>query len=410
MANKLLTISMITRQAIRLWRNSNAFLMHINRQYDKSFAENGAKIGDQLRVRYPNDFTVRTGPVAQVQDTSELQTTLTLADQNGVDVSYSSVDRALSLDDFSERVLAPMVNNLTGYVATGVMSIAALQASSYVSNVTGGVMSSPTQKTIAQARAALLNYSAPPSPRRFVTSPDSNANILAQLTTLYNPVSDISKQYASGQMGDALGFRFMEDQTVQIFTTGNLTQNSAQVNGAGQTGTNLVVLPLAASINEGDILTIAGVYAANRITKQSQGKLATFVATQFVPAGATSIPIYPAIIPPAANGSQTQYQTVMQSPANGAYVNPVDALAPGTSYVRNLAFVPEAITFVTADLPIPRGVHEAHRDQYDGVSMRMITDYNIGTDQYITRLDVLWGATVLRGEWMVVVPDVPVAA
>lgn len=407
MANQLLTLSMITKQAVRLWRNTNAFLMHLDRQYDSEWSDSGAKIGATLRIRYPNDFTVRRGPIAEVQDTNELQTTLVLADQVGTDMSYSSTDLRLSLQDYSKRVLAPAVNVVAGDIATQVMQGSENGgASNWAANITGGVLSTPNQSTILKARAALVNASAPASIRRFVTSPDSNASIVAGLTTLYNPEKEISKQYMSGEMGSALGFQFMEDQTVITHTNGTLAQGSATVNGAGQSGQQLVVNALAGSLNAGDIITIAGAYAVNRITKASLGKLLTFAVTASVPAGSTVIPIYPAMIGPSASGSQVQYQTVSALPANGAAVNPVGGLPAGATYVKNLAFVPEAITLATADLPLPKGVHDAAREQYDGISMRMVTAFNIGTDQYITRLDVLFGVAYLRPEWVVVVPDV----
>ena len=85
MANSLLTINMITREAVRLWKNSNAFLQNVDMQYDDSFAVTGAKIGTALRIRLPNDFTVTTGPAISVQDTQEQSTTLTVATQKHVD-------------------------------------------------------------------------------------------------------------------------------------------------------------------------------------------------------------------------------------------------------------------------------------------------------------------------------------
>ena len=87
MANSLLTIDMITREAVRLFRNSNWFLRTIGRQFDEEFGRAGAKIGQQLRIRLPNDYTLRTGPTAVPQGTNEQQTTLVLATQMGVDVS-----------------------------------------------------------------------------------------------------------------------------------------------------------------------------------------------------------------------------------------------------------------------------------------------------------------------------------
>ena len=117
MSNSLLSINMITREAIMLWRNSNEFIRNINMQYDDSFARSGGKIGQSLRIRLPNDYTVRTGPAASPQDTTETSTTLVVSTQKGVDIEFNSVERTMTLDDFSARVLAPMVNNLAGAVA-----------------------------------------------------------------------------------------------------------------------------------------------------------------------------------------------------------------------------------------------------------------------------------------------------
>src|SRR3954465_8090929 len=112
---------MITREAVRLFRNSNWYLRTINRQHDDEFGRSGRKIGSQLRIPLPNDYVVRSGPTAVPQSTNEQSTTLTLATQMGVDVSFSSAERELSLDDYSKRVLAPAVNNLAGAVAQQIM-------------------------------------------------------------------------------------------------------------------------------------------------------------------------------------------------------------------------------------------------------------------------------------------------
>ena len=117
MANSLLTIDMITREAIMLFRNSNAFIQNLDRQYDDQFANDGAKIGYNLRIRLPNDYVVRTGAAMSVQDTSEQSTPLVVSTQKGVDVSFSTQERTMSLDDYSERVLQPMINDLAGNVA-----------------------------------------------------------------------------------------------------------------------------------------------------------------------------------------------------------------------------------------------------------------------------------------------------
>ena len=406
MANQLLTINMITREAVRLWKNSNAFLQNVDMQYDDSFAVTGAKIGSSLRIRLPNDFTVTTGPALNVQDTAEQSTTLVLATQKHVDVAFSLADRTMSLDDYSRRILAPMVNNLTGQVAVDLIGGAEGGICNIAANVDGSNnILAPIASTYLRAGATLRNNSSPVANWKIVNSPDTEASVVASLSGLLNPAPEISRQYITGRMYDALGFLWMADQTVITHTNGALAQGSATVNGAGQTGLSLTVNALAAGLNQGDIITIAGVHAVNRITKQSYGRLRTFAVTANVPSGATSIPIYPAIVPQLAPGIPQQYQTVDVSPANTAAVNPALGLAASTAYTKNFAYAPEAVTLATADLEMPRNVHEAAREEFDGVSMRMVTDYFIGTDQLITRLDVLYGYLWIRPEWACVVAD-----
>jgi len=405
MANTLLTINMITREAVRLWKNSNAFIQNVDMQYDDSFAVSGAKIGSTLRIRLPNDFTVTTGPALSVQDTAEQSTTLVLATQKHVDVSYSTADRTLSLDDYSRRVLAPMVNNLAGAVAVDIMNGSEGGICNFVANQdANNNILSPIASTYLNAGASLDLNSAPIANRKIVNSPRTEARVVASLSGLLNPASQIGEQYVTGRMYDALGFIWMKDQTAIAHTNGALAQGSATVNGANQTGLNLTVNALAAGLNVGDIITIAGVNAVNRITKATTGELRQFAVTANVAAGATSIPIYPALVP-AIGGQAVQYQTVTVSPANGANVNPVAGLAASTAYRKNFAYAPEAVTLATADLEMPKGVHEVAREEFDGVSMRMVTDYFIGTDQLITRLDVLYGYLWIRPEWAVAVAD-----
>lgn len=380
MANSLLTINMITREAVRLWKNSNAFLQNVDMQYDDSFAVSGAKIGSTLRIRLPNDFTVTTGPALSVQDTAEQSTTLTLATQKHVDVAFSTADRTLSLDDYSRRVLAPMVNNLAGAVALDLMSGVEGGICNFVANQdVGNNILSPIAGTYLRAGAALDNNSAPIASRKVVNSPDTEATVVATLSGLLNPASEISRQYVTGKMYDALGFVWMKDQTTLAHTNGTLAQASATVAGAGQSGLALTVAALAGSLNAGDIITIAGVKQVNRITKQTTGKLRQFVVTSNVNVGAVSIPIYPALVP-GVGGQPVQYQTVDVSPADGAAVNPSNGLAASTSYTKNFAFAPEAVTLATADLEMPKNVHEVARESFDGVSMRMVTDLTHSND------------------------------
>lgn len=402
MANSLLTINMITREAVRLFKNTNAFLGNIDRQYDDQFAITGAKIGDTLRIRLPNDYTVRTGAAASVQDTSEQSVTLTMATQKGVDVSFSTAERTLKLDDFSERVLQPQMNNLAGAIALDVMSGAEGNVCNFVSNTDGsGSIIAPTARTVLNAQANLSTNSADIGNLKLVDHPFTDAAVVQALAGLFNPVQEIGRQYKTGMMREALGFLWFQDQTVIAHTAGTFTAGT--VNGAGQVGTTLTTNAITGTLKKGDIITIAGVYQVNRVTKQSTGALRQFVVTADVANGGTSIGIYPAIIP-AVGGQAVQYQTVDASPADGAALTL--ATKANEVYRKNIAFAPQAVTMVSADLYMPtKGVIESAREVYDNMSMRMLTAYIPGTDQVLTRLDVLYGYVWPRPEWACIVAD-----
>lgn len=397
--NSLLTINMITNEAVRLFTQSNAFLRTVNRQYDDQFARTGAKIGNTLRVRLPNDYVVSTGAAITPQGTTEQNTSLTVATQANVPVSFGTAERTMSLDDYSERILAPAVNRIAAYVANDLMNVASSSANIVPKFSSGTVLVSPTADTWLSAGANLSQNLAPLMDRKIVMDPLTQARTVSSLAGLFNPQRKVSEQYESGMITtDTLGFDWMSDQTTAVHTVGTFTAGT--VNGASQTGNTLTVNAITGTLNKGDIITITGVNAINRLTGADQGVLRQFVVTANVLTGATSIPIYPAIVAaPAA------FNTVTASPANSAPILLV--MAPSQVYRQNLAYYPEAFTLATADLEMPTsGVVEAARAQFDGVSMRMITGYDITSDALITRLDVLYGYVAIRPEWAVIVPDI----
>ncbi len=402
--NALLTINMITREAVRLFMNSNVFIQNIDRQYDSAFAQTGAKIGQSIRIRLPNDYTVSDGPALSLQDTNEQFTTLNLTSQKHVDVAFTSVERTMSLDDYSDRILRPMMNNLVGKVAQTVMNASEGGVCNFVSNVDGsGFIISPTQSQFLQANAVLDDNSADMDYRKVVNDPTTDARTVSSLTGLLNPTPNISEQYRTGKMKSGLGYdMWMRDQTVIKHTTGTFSAGGA-MSSAGQSGTTITVSAITGTFRAGDIITIDGVNAVNRVTKQDLGTLRQFVVTANVLTGATSIPIYPALISSNA-GADVQYQTVATANLNGAQIRLVNKA--GEVYRKSIAYVREAVTMGTADLYMPtRGVIEASRAVYDGVSLRILTAYMIGSDQAATRCDVLFGQLYTRPEWLTIVAD-----
>ena len=405
MANSLLTIDMITREAVRLFKNSNLFIMNMDTQYDGSFAIDGAKIGQILRIRLPNDYIVTDGPAMQLQSTTEQYTTLEVTSQKNVAVPFTTAERTMSIDDYSEIIMAPMINNLAGKVAQTVMTASEGGVCNFVSNVDGsGDIITPTSRQYLRANAILDNQGADAMTRRVVNDPTTDADMTNSLQGLLNPATEISAQFRSGMMKSGLGYdRWFRDQTVITHTSGTY-DSLGTVNGADQTGTSILVNAMTGTLVVGDIITFAGVNGVNRTTKQDQGTLRQFVVTEASANADTTIAIYPSLIPRAADGSDVQYQTVTVSPGNGALV--VMASKSGEVYQKCIAYAQKAITMATADLVLPRkAVEEAARAEYDGISMRILTDYLPNSDQLATRVDVLFGQRYVRPEWCCVVAN-----
>lgn len=413
MANNLLTSQVIVNEALRLFMNDYAFMRRINRQYDDRFAQSGAKIGNTINIRLPVDYTVGNGPTVTPQNTIEKQTSLTITNQANVAMSFGSAEMALSLDLFSDRVIKPAVNVLAASVASNIMSAidgntGQGPAQHFVHNTdANGNTISPTAATILAGGAILTNNGFPRSntkPRIAILSPTTESRVVAGLSGYFNPQAKISSQYESGMMSkDTLGFDFYSDVTVLNHATGSFSATANTVNGANQSGTVINCAATTGTLKQGDVITIAGVSSVNRLTKVSTNIPRQFTVQAAVPAGSTSIPIGPALIPSTA-GAQTQYQTVDVSPASGAVIALVNN--PNETYRNNLLFVPEALTMATVDLELPTQFGAKSARQVDqGVSMRYAAQWNAITDQFVHRLDVLYGWALVRPEWVVRLGD-----
>jgi hypothetical protein len=396
--------------------NSNLFMMSINRDYDDQFGIEGAKIGAQLRIRIPNDYSVTDGPGISLQDTVEQQVVLTVATQRHVDIAFTTAERTLSIEDYAERFVMPRVVKLGGNVAQTIMQGSEGGVSGAAANVdANNNILAVTAAPILTAGALLDDNSAPDmgtmDARKVANDPHTDAKLTLALQGLFNPQPQIGQQFKTGMMKQALGFDMFRDQTVIKHTTGSAS--SATVSGANQTGTSITISALSGTLNQGDVITIAGVNAVNRVTFASTGQLRQFVVTAPVASGATSIPIYPALIPPLNSSpyaglpyTAQAYQTVTASPAANATVTPFANAS--VTYRKSIAFQREMVTLVIAPLWMPpsgKGVIEAARHEFDKCSLRSIVCYEPSTDQPIDRLDVLFGYYYVRPEWGVQVAD-----
>jgi hypothetical protein len=63
---------------------------------------------------------------------------------------------------------------------------------------------------------------------------------------------------------------------------------------------------------------------------------------------------------------------------------------------NSLLFHKDAFTFATADLVMPKGVDFSAREVQDGISLRVVRQYDINNDKLPCRVDILYGYKTLR--------------
>ena len=389
MANTLLTVDQITKEALRILHQKLTFIGRINRQYDSSFAQEGAKIGDTLRIRMPNQYTVRTGATLSTQDTTETNISLQVATQKGVDLNFTSVDLTMDMENFSSRILEPAM----AVLAANIESDALTNMTKDVYNVVDNDGNAITYKNILDGGVKLKDNLAP-SDGDWTALLDnaSQATLVDALKGLFQDSNQIASQYREGSMGRSGGFNFYNSTHVSDHATGTAAKTTGYlVNGGSQTGASLTVDTGTTTFLAGDVITIAGVNRVHPETKVDTGQLQQFVVTADSGASATSLAISPSIV---ASGAT---QNVSGSPADNAAVTKVGAGA-SENLTSNLVFQKDAFTFASADLVMPSGVDMASRQVYDGISMRLVRNYDINNDKFPCRFDVLYGYKTLRPE------------
>lgn len=389
MANALLTPQMITRKALMILHQKLTFIGSIDRQHDNSFAKTGAKIGDTMKIRLPNRYTYRRGRVMATQDTVEQYTSLQVATQGGVDMSFTSADLTLSIDDFAERFIEPAMA-----IVAANMEADALTMYKDVYQAVGTPGTTPaTMRVFTDARARLTNSLAPLSKRYVHVTPDTQSAMVDALKGLFQSSDEIAEQYREGLMGRTAGFDWYENTLLPYHTNGNKV-SSVQVNGAGQTGSTLNIKGVANAdtFTKGTVFTIANVFEVHPETKVTTNRLQQFVVTADATMSTTtgSISISPAI---TLTGGR---QNVSASPADSAALTFVGSAS--TAYQQNLAHHKDAFTFATVDLEVYPNQVFCARETYEGISMRIWKGTDIINDASPARVDVLYGYVAQRPE------------
>jgi hypothetical protein len=388
---------MITRKALEILENNLVITRNVNRQYDNSFANQGAKIGTTLRIRLPDRALVTDGAALQVQDDNEQFTTLSVSSQKHIAVNFTTAEMTMQLDDFADRVLKPRISQLAASIDA---DVANCFNGIYQSVGTPGTTPS-TSFALLQAQQRLNESAAGMNPRYLTVNPAANAGLIEGMKGLFNPVSTISAQFKNGMFGEGiLGFdELAMSQSIKQFTTGTRTGShsvTSTVTTQGATTINITGTGTQ-TLKKGDVFTIGSVFAVNPQTRESTGSLQQFVVTADATASGgayTNVSISPAIYTPVS-----ALATVDSFPQSSATVTFLGAAS--SQFPQNLAYHKDAIAFATADLLMPQGVDMASRQVHNGISLRVVRQYDINNDRMPCRIDVLYGYSVIRPQMAV---------
>ena len=388
---------MITRKALEILENNLVITRNVNRQYDNSFANQGAKIGTTLRIRLPDRALVTDGAALQVQDDNEQFTTLSVSSQKHIAVNFTTAEMTMQLDDFADRVLKPRISQLAASIDA---DVANCFNGIYQSVGTPGTTPS-TSFALLQAQQRLNESAAGMNPRYLTVNPAANAGLIEGMKGLFNPVSTISAQFKNGMFGEGiLGFdELAMSQSIKQFTTGTRSGShsvTSTVSTQGATTINITGTGTQ-TLKKGDVFTIGSVFAVNPQTRESTGSLQQFVVTADTTASGgayTNVPISPAIYTPVS-----ALATVDSFPQSSATVTFLGAAS--SQFPQNLAYHKDAIAFATADLLMPQGVDMASRQVHNGISLRVVRQYDINNDRMPCRIDVLYGYSVIRPQMAV---------
>lgn len=400
MTQTILTPTAVTREAGRILHQKLNFVGNINRQYDDKYAVSGAKIGDSLSIRLPNEYTVRTGKALSAQETSETSTTMTVATQKGVDLNFSSAELTMSLDDFSKRILEPAMSVLAASIESDALSMYK-QVNKEVSDVGASL----AYANVLAAGKKLTDSLTPQDQRTLLLTTQNNLDLVTGTAALYNDRSKVSDQYRKGLVGnDFFGFDQVYQNTMMpLHTTGTDDGTGDYLTdiATGESDGSAGVINVdtgAGSFAVGDVVMIESLYAVHPETKVSTGKLMQFtVTTASTPgAGGGNLYLYPYIVTSGARQNCTGL-------ADGKKILKIEsdestAIGASADYYVGLAFHRDAFAFATADLVMPKGVDFAAREVLDGISIRIVRQYDINNDNLPCRLDVLYGYKAIRPE------------
>ena len=394
MANTVITATKIAKEALMQLENSLVMANNVHREYKSEFT--GAQ-GASVNIRKPVKFVTSDGATRVNQDVTEATTDITVDQRKHVSWNFDTNDLTLSIEDYSERYIKPAMMTLANTVDRSLMGLY-----SQAWNSVGTPGTTPANFAALAASAQRLDEMAVPGDNRcMVLNPAAHYAIAGNQLTL-DAVGSMGKSaYEESKVGRVATFNTFATQNVANHTVGVAT-GTPRVNGGSQDvtydGSDTQTLNTDGWTNSttgilkaGDVFTIAGVYAVNPVpgegSKLVMPYLQQFTVVADADSGASTGPAALTISPCIVDDGP--YQTVSAAPADNAAITVLGT--GGTAYPQNLGYQKNAFALVTVPLAMPDGVAFKARESYNGLSIRVVKQYDIDDDLDKIRLDILYG-------------------
>ena len=397
-SNTLLTVDMITKEALRIAHEKAVFIGTINRQFDNSWSSEGAT-GNTLRIRVPAQYTRRTGSrVMDVQDSLQQSTSLVVATQDGVDMRFNSAELAQSLDSFSKLHLEPAMTQLVSGIDGDVL--ASMTKLTY--NFAGTANTPISSLTVPTAARTRLNQSlAPKGNDRYIQVNSGQMGTLVTGTSAYfNPAGAISEQFREGLMARTAMADYYENERIWGMPNTSDVAGGLDAYTIVEGDADLTVSSFATPV-AGMVFTIGtgttGVFDCHPETKAGYSQLKQF--TILSGSTATNLLISPAIYLTGArqNVCGSTGAALQVSSCSGAVFTCLGDAS--STYPQALKYHNDAFTFATAALPLMADAAKCSRMTKDGLSVRVWQGSDIRNDELLTRIDILYGSSAIRPQW-----------
>ena len=399
-SQSFLASDLVAKDTLMMLVNNMVMAGRVERRYEANFGPsvNG---NSQFTLRKPVRFVETNGAALQLQDINEPSVVITVDQQAQRSWSYTSVDRALTISEWRERYGKPAAESLANQIDK---SLCNLVKDIPTAVGTPGVTPSTFASSVQLTGQALFDQGVPQNERLSLVLNGAGRWSMAgaQSNSYVTRVSE--KALVNGYLSEIGNQEIYGDQNIGVQPAATYTGTPLANNATAQTGASIItngwstgVLPKGTIVTFGDVVPGdgSGVYAVNPQSRVSTGKLAQFVITEDQTEGGGNLTLK--ISPPVIVSGP--YQNVTVGVPDNAIIGFVTSPTTGVSCVNNVAFAKQAFGLVTVPMPIPGNNGEAGFAQYKGIGLRFIFNwYDVTTDRFINRYDVLYGVTTYYPE------------